>query len=359
MIIKFNKNILSQLLVSISVVILTSLFCSFFTDIIGYRFVALILMLVVSVLAMLFEMVPVLLASILSALIWNFFFISPKYTFEIKANEDMVLFLMYFVITVINAILSTKIKQFEKAARAKEEKEATIRLYNTLFNSLSHELRTPIATIIGSVDTLSENEGNVKEENQKELLKEIEKAAFRLNRQVENLLNMSRLEAGSFSLRPDWCDINELIHTILASCREELLEHPILFEDKELPLFKLDALLLEQALQNIIINAAQYSPKGSPITINIKKANNICYIIIRDKGPGFAVDDLDKAFDKFYRPGQSKPGGLGLGLSIAKGFVEAQRGVIELNNVDNSGAQFTVKIPAETLYIKDLNNEQS
>jgi two-component system sensor histidine kinase KdpD len=349
--------IFRQYIISISVVVLTSLLCSFFTEIIGYRFVALILMLAVSVLAMLFEMLPVLLASVLSALIWNFFFISPKYTFEIKASEDLVLFLMYFIITVVNSLLSTKIKQFEKTARAKEEKEATIRLYNTLFNSLSHELRTPIATIIGSVDTLSENDGNIKEETQKELFKEIEKAAFRLNQQVENLLNMSRLETGTLSLRPDWCDINELIYNLLDSCREELSEHPVFFETKDMPLFKLDAGLLDQALQNILLNAAQYCPPGSPIYINIEKENNICCIIIEDNGPGFETDDLGKAFDKFFRPGKSKPGGLGLGLSIAKGFIEAHGGTIELKNGEKGGAKFIVKVPAEKIYIKDLQNE--
>ncbi len=347
----------SQYLVSLTVISLTACICSFFTDTIGYHFVALMLLLAVSVLAMFFDMVPVLLASVISALIWNFFFISPKFTFQIKSSEDTVFFLMYFLIAVINAVLTTKIKKYEKEVRAKEEKEATIKLYNTLFNSLSHELRTPIATIIGSVDTLSENESNINELNKKELLKGIEKAALRLNRQVENLLNMSRLETGNFSLRPDWCDINEVVFGILNNCKEELAEHPVFFESKDLPLFKLDAGLLEQALQNVLLNAAQYSPPGSPISIKIFRELNICYIQIRDKGPGFDYADIEKVFDKFYRTGESKPGGLGLGLSIAKGFVEAHGGIIGLSKPEGGGAEFIFKIPAEILFSHDLEYE--
>ena len=150
---------------------------------------------VVSVLAMLFDILPVLITAILSALVWNYFFIPPIGTFHIGKPEDVLIFLMYFVIAMINTVLTFKIRQFEKKARDKEEKENTIRLYDTLLNSLSHELRTPISAIIGSVDTLEENNKRLSEENRKLLISEIKIAGLRLNRQVENLLSISRLEA--------------------------------------------------------------------------------------------------------------------------------------------------------------------
>ncbi|MFA9215329.1 MAG: DUF4118 domain-containing protein, partial [Candidatus Methylacidiphilales bacterium] len=162
-----------------SVVLLTSIACFFSLYFIGYKTVALILLMTVSVLAMLFDILPVLIAAILSALVWNFFFIPPILTFHINNTEDLLMFLLYFVIALLNAVLTFKIKKEEKRARDKEEKEKTIVLYNTLLNSLSHELKTPISTIIGAVDTLKENKENISNQNQIELLNQIDIASIR------------------------------------------------------------------------------------------------------------------------------------------------------------------------------------
>src|SRR5207249_1976604 len=142
------------------------------------------------------------------------FFIPPRYTFQIGSTEDVLMLLMYFFIALINAVLTNKIRQIEKEAHQKEEKEHTIRLYNTLINSLSHELRTPIATILGASDSLLQNNSRLTEKNRKQLIKEIATASLRLNLQVENLLNMSRLESGFIKPKWDWCDINELVYSV-------------------------------------------------------------------------------------------------------------------------------------------------
>ncbi|NTW32317.1 MAG: DUF4118 domain-containing protein, partial [Bacteroidetes bacterium] len=119
-------------------IVAVSIACFFTADFIGYKVVALLLLVVVSLLAMVFDILPVLLAALLSALIWNFFFIPPLFTFHIADTEDALMFLMYFVIALVNAVLTFKIREAEKKARDKEEKENTIKLYNTLLNSLSH-----------------------------------------------------------------------------------------------------------------------------------------------------------------------------------------------------------------------------
>ena len=136
---------------------IVSIACFLFVDLVGYRVVALVLLVTVSLLAMLFEISPVLIAAVLSALIWNFFFIPPIFTFHVDHAEDLLMFLMYFLVAMVNAVLTFKIREAETIARDKEEKENALRHYNVLLNSLSHELRTPIATIIGAVDTLKEN----------------------------------------------------------------------------------------------------------------------------------------------------------------------------------------------------------
>ncbi|HET7116008.1 MAG TPA: DUF4118 domain-containing protein, partial [Hanamia sp.] len=205
----------TQYFLSALLVLAVSLICFAFKNFVDYKVVALILLMTVSVVAMLFEILPVLLAAVLSAVIWNFFFIPPLFTFNIGNTEDALMFLLYFVIALVNAVLTFKIREAEKKARDKEEKEKELKLYNTLLNSLSHELRTPIATILGSVDMLKESKEKLSVTNQTELLNEIAIAGNRLNRQVENILNMSRLESGMLKPKSDWTDMNELINSVM------------------------------------------------------------------------------------------------------------------------------------------------
>ena len=312
----------------------------------------------VSIIAMLFDILPVLLTALLSGLILNFFFIQPLFTFHITNTEDVLLFLIYIIIALVNAVLTFKIRDTENKARDKEEKEKTIKLYNTLLNSLSHELRTPIATIIGAIDTLKENKNKLSETNQTELLEEIDKASIRLNRQVENLLNMSRLETGILKINQDWCDLNELIYTVIQKITSIKNSHIISFiPNEKLPLFKLDAGLIEEVIQNLVTNALLYTPKNTIIKIDASHESDNCVFSVFDNGNGFPENEIQFAFDKFYRVPNTKTGGSGLGLSIVKGFVEAHNGTIKLKNNTNSGANFTITIPTETSYLNSLKNE--
>ncbi|MGS2764983.1 ATP-binding protein [Sinomicrobium sp. M5D2P9] len=353
---KYNPA--SQYAISVFLIILTSIIAFFSVDFIGYRVVALVLLLVVSLLAMLFDIFPVLITAFLSALIWNFFFIPPTFTFHIGTPEDALMFLMYFVIALINAVLTFKIREYERKARDEEEREKSIRLYNTLLNSLSHELRTPISAIIGAIDTIKDNGGKLSHGNKTELYSEIEIAAFRLNRQVENLLSMSRLEAGILKPNPDWCDTNELVFKVIQSNKEDAREHYIEFTpDENLPLFKMDSGLTAQVLHNVLHNALQHTPGGTTIQIKVENTGDQCRITISDNGPGFPEDEIGLVFDKFYRLSHSATGGTGLGLSIAKGFTEALDGRIQLENQQEGGAIFTIDIPSETSFLNPLEDE--
>lgn len=347
-----------QFLVSIGLVLFISVICFFLTDFLGHRVVALLLLLAVSVLAMLFEIVPVLVAAILSALVWNYFFIPPTFTFHIDNAEDLLMFLMYFVVALVNAVLTFKIKKQEKIVREKQKKENLIKLYNTLLNSLSHELRTPISTIIGASDILRDGQAQISSNQQEKLVSEISSAGLRLNNQVDNLLNMSRLESGILNLKKDWCNINELIFSLLRNVEEIKTSHKIVFMPNEaLPFFKIDETLLYQALYNIVHNAILYTPEDSSVFITLSFENENCSIQIADTGPGFPESEIAMVFDKFYRLPNSKAGGTGLGLSIAKGFIQAHNGEIYLKNRQQGGAEFTILIPAETSFINHLKNE--
>ncbi len=320
--------------------------------------VAFLLLVALSLLALFFDILPILIAALLSTLIWNYFFIPPRFTFHVHAAEDFFLLIMYFIIAMVHAVLTYKIRQIQKEARKKEAKANTLKLYNTLLNSLSHELRTPIATIIGASDNLLMNATKLTEENKTNLLSEISLASLRLNQQVENLLNMSRLESGFMQPKKDWCDVNELIYASIKRVEDYSKDHFIDVKVKEnLPLFKLDGGLVEQVLYNLINNAVIYTPPNSKIMIKADYIGNNCIITVEDNGKGFPPEEREKVFEKFYRLKYSKTGGTGLGLSIAKGFVEAHNGTIILEAGNSGGAKFTINIPAETSSLNDLKNE--
>ena len=348
---------LTQSIISVLSILLISLVCFYTVNFIGYQVIALILLLAVSILAMLFDITPVVIAAILSAVIWNFFFIPPIFTFHIAKSEDAFLFLMYFVIALVNATLTYKIRETEKKVRDKEEKENTIKLYNTLLNSLSHELKTPIAAIIGAADTLK-GDTIINEKSKSELITQIGIAGIRLNKEVENLLSISRLESGILKLNKDWCDLNDLVNIVINKLDDDLKGHYLDFEPNEnMPLIKIDSVLIQNVLFNLVHNAIQYTSVGTKINIRFYMENDACKISIKDNGQGFPKAEQSKVFNMFYRLNQNKTGGSGLGLSIAKGFVEAHKGTIELLSEEGMGAEFIITLPVETSYLNKINNE--
>jgi two-component system sensor histidine kinase KdpD len=220
------------------------------------------------------------------------------------------------------------------------------KLYKTLFNSISHELRIPVATIMGASDSLLTSQHP--QEIQKELSNEIFKASKRLNRLIENLLNMSRLESGRITPRLDWCDIHDLINKVTETLQEELKPfqlHIVIPDD--MPFVKIDFGLMEQVLYNLIYNATQYASSSTNLRVKAFYDNGIMTLQVMDRGPGFPAREISLIFNKFYRVEGSKAGGTGLGLSIAKGFTEAHKGTITVENRENGGAKFTIKIPTD------------
>jgi len=348
---RINKK--QQYLFSFLLILAVSGICYGIAAFLGYRVVAFILLLAVSLIAILFDIFPVPFSAILSAFIWNFFFIPPRFTFHVRATEDVILLIMYFVIALINAALTYKIRQVEKASRKKEEKENTLKLYDTLLHSLSHELRTPISTIIAATDNLQSINDNLTSDNKKQLVAEISKASFRLNQQVENLLNMSRLESGFIKPKRDWCDINDLVYSVVKKIEEhKITQRVIINVNPNIPLVRTDKMMLEQIIYNLLNNACLYTKNGSIINISAINHADILQLIIEDNGEGFPEAEIENVFDKFYRLKDSKAGGTGLGLSIVKGFTEALKGNIGLRNKLTGGARFTIEIPCETSYFK-------
>lgn len=487
----FTSNLRQYFTASV-IVMLTAVICFLIKEFIGYQVVSFALLFVVSTLAFFYGTGPILLSATLSAMIWDFFFIPPPYTFHVDKPEDMLMLIMFFIIALLSGVLTSRIKRQEMKIRVREERTNALyqltrelstangidevvaiaknginkyfnlnscillknndnqfdqqiqtdktfslskndmsvaawtfqhtakagkhtdtlpsanytfyplkgnqmnlgviaiqqnvvftqgeeqfwdaiisqisgkfereylrnmakqayllnesdKLYKTLFNSISHELRIPVATIMGASDSLITTEHS--EEIRKELSNEIFKASKRLNRLIENLLNMSRLESGRISPRPDWCDIHDLINKVSESLHDELKPfslHVVIPE--EMPFVKIDFGLMEQVLYNLIYNSTQYASNSTNIRVKAFYDSGIMTLQVMDRGPGFPAKEISLIFNKFYRVEGSIAGGTGLGLSIAKGFTEAHNGTISVENRQNGGAKFTIRIPTE------------
>jgi two-component system sensor histidine kinase KdpD len=220
------------------------------------------------------------------------------------------------------------------------------KLYKTLFNSISHELRIPVATIMGASDTLLIQ--NYPEEIRRKLYSEISTASVRLNRLIENLLNMSRLESGRITPRLDWCDVHDLANKVADSLKQELQPFNLLVVvPEDMPLVHLDFGLIEQVLHNIVLNATQNASAETNIRIKFFFDHGFLTIQVMDRGTGFPANEISSVFNKFYRGKDARTVGTGLGLSIVKGFVEAHGGTVIAENRQNGGAIFTIKIPTE------------
>lgn len=234
-----------------------------------------------------------------------------------------------------------RLRDAERGAQLLAESE---RLGKTLLNSVSHELRTPLAVITAASGALKGAADLT--ELQARLVGEIEQAGARLNRLVRNLLDVARLESGRLQPQLDWCDPADLCRVSLTSAGVAAGGRPVhLAVPAGLPLVRTDFVLMEQALVNLLANAATHTPATAGITLSARVAGDALELSVADTGPGIPPADLGRIFDKFYRADAAHPGGTGLGLSIVKGFVEAVGGTVSVANRPTGGAVFTVRLP--------------
>ncbi|MHC1773497.1 MAG: ATP-binding protein [Flexilinea sp.] len=249
--------------------------------------------------------------------------------------------------------LAVERANFVDAATRQEMMKNTEKLQTALLNSISHELRTPLASITGVLTTLSESEKAKQELNKLdpatriELLESATDQAKQLNRLVENLLNTTRLEAGSVHLDLEYCDMEDLIGAVLQQFKTRLDNHPMKLEiPGHLPLITCDPVLISQVINNLLDNACKYSPPGSSITIGAVSKPDAIEVFIRNSGSVLAEDELEKIFSKFYRSSRhNKTTGTGLGLSICKGIVEAHGGWIKAYYEQEHNLTFCFSLP--------------
>ena len=321
--------------------------CWLLTPVTGYGAISLIFLLGVLLAGMVLSRGPVLLVAALSALSWNFLFIPPLFTLHIDKVEDALTFATYFIIAITVGSLTAQLKEREHLAAQVQLARESERLRKTLLDCVSHELKTPLAAIGAASQELVRAAPNVQDaETLKQLAREIHDGSRRLNRVVNNLLDMNRLESGVIRPKQEWCDVRELLQSAVEIERESINGREVKLDVPEnIPLALLDHTLIEQAVAKLLANVGSHTPSRQPIEVDAEYKNDELSISVTDRGPGLPPELVERLFEKFYRGDGRKTGGLGLGLSIARGFVEAHGGQLTAANRDGGGARFTIRLP--------------
>ena len=258
---------------------------------------------------------------------------------------------MHLVEALINqAAVAMERVQLAEAAQEADLQVESERLRNVLLSAISHDFRTPLATIIGSASTLRDSVAPLDDTKRRALLDMLLHEAERMNRLVGNLLDLTRFSDGRIELKRDWIAVDELIGAVLTRLSDLLAGHPVSLQlPPDLPLVSGDEVMLEQVLSNLLENAARHTPAGTSIEISAAPITGFLEVRVRDHGAGFPAGEEARVFEKFHqaRP-ESAQSGFGLGLAICKAIVEAHGGAISARNAAGGGAEirFTLPLPA-------------
>ena len=347
-----------QYLIAVSGVILLTCACWVLTPFTGYGGISLIFLLGVLLAGMVLSRGPVLLVAALSALSWNFLFIPPRFTFHIAKLEDALTFATYFIVALTVGSLAAQLKAREHLAAQVQLAKDSERLRKTLLECVSHELKTPLAAIGAASQELLRLKGGPGNGILITLADEIHDGSMRLNRVVNNLLDMNRLESGVVQPKCEWCDVRELIQSSIEIERDSLQGRDLRLDiPGNIPLVLIDHTLIEQAVSKLLANAGTHTPQKLPVEIDAEYKNGYLFISVSDRGPGLGPEASERLFEKFFRGDGHKPGGLGLGLSIARGFVEAHGGRLSAENRDGGGARFRIELPVRTTTVNEIESE--
>jgi two-component system sensor histidine kinase KdpD len=236
----------------------------------------------------------------------------------------------------------------ERAELARKAAAEGVR--NSLLSAISHDLRTPLAVLVGASSSLIESSESLSGDARRELATTIHEEAQRMTVLVNNLLDMARLESGAATLARQWSSLEELVGSVLNRLKATLAGHPVQVKlQLDLPLVSVDPVLIEQVLANLLENAAKYTPAGTPIDIDAHARPDGIVVEVADRGPGFPAGDESRLFDKFYRvKTEAAQSGVGLGLAICKAIIVAHGGTITADNRTGGGALFRFVLPAGT-----------
>ena len=287
----------------------------------------------------------------------NYFFLPPVGTLAIAEPQNWVALFVFLAVSLIASNLSAAARErtalaVERAELLEERKNAEMarkseQLKSALLASLGHDLRTPLTAIRVAASNLQASwlADSDRREQSDLILAEVE----RLNRLFQNILEMARIEAGAVSAEVRWVFPSEIFDAARNQVEHTLRQHRVELATDSDRLVRLDPRLTASALAHLLENAAQYTPAGSTITVTMATSSDGLSVKVRDRGPGIAPADVDHLFEKFYRGADARRvSGTGMGLSIARGMIGAERGRIWVENCPDGGAEFTIAVPADS-----------
>jgi two-component system sensor histidine kinase KdpD len=241
-------------------------------------------------------------------------------------------------------------ERLRQAANEAELLRRTDEVRAALLSSVSHDLRTPLASIKASAGSLLQHDVPWSDTDREAFAAAIDREADRLDRLVRNLLDMSRIEGGALHPRREWYDLAELIREVVARLTPLLADRPLhLSLPDGAPPIQIDYLMIDQVLTNLLENAAKHTPPGTPIEVEVENRDSELRVSVVDHGPGIPRAAAGRVFDKFQRLGDSRSGGSGLGLAVSRGFVEAHGGRLWLDETPSGGATFRFSLPLQEL----------
>jgi K+-sensing histidine kinase KdpD len=339
---------------------------------------------------------PAVLASLMGAACFNFFFLPPVGTFHIADPENWIALLAFLATAITAGQLSSRAKlradeataarqeierlyhelqdTFEQSSQAKALKQSE-RLKSALLDAVTHDLRTPLTSIKASVTTLlddqrlrndGEDAARLGGEGRQEMLEVIDEEADRLDRFIEDLMALARIEAGEIQLRREWGSLEEIVTAAMERASPLTRKHRIESRlHNELPSVRVDERAMAEVIYVLLENAAKYSPEGSVIRLSAQPTQQgMVRLAIEDQGPGIPAESRERVFDKFFRAMRDgdvsgrKPG-TGMGLAIAKGIVEAHGGRIWIENAnDSTGTRVIVLLPTGDVEDNGENRNQ-
>lgn len=304
-------------------------------------------LLVVVLTAFYFGRGPSTLSAVLGVLAFDFFFVPPYFTFAVADSQYLLTFAVMLLVGILISNLAISVRrQARLAADARMSAEAE-RLRNSLLAAISHDLRTPLAAIVGASSSLVEEEGALSSDTRRALGRDILESSRRMSELMDKVLDMARLQSGAVVLKREWYPLEEIVGAALAQLKARLREHRVGVElPADLPWVSADARLLEQVLLNLIENAVKYSPAGTLILIKAMSTGDSISVEVADQGPGLPSGTEERVFEKFYQvQPEHAAAGAGLGLAICRIIVEAHGGTIRAANRPEGGASFVFALP--------------
>jgi two-component system sensor histidine kinase KdpD len=292
---------------------------------------------------------PSVLASLLAVGAFDFFFVPPRFSFEVADAQYTVTFAVMLIVGLVVSQLTTRLRQQAQVTAEAQLHVENERLRNSLLAAISHELRTPLAAIIGASSSLAEEDARLDAESKRSLGRDILEASRRMHELMNKVLEMARLQSGRIELKMEWYPLEEIIGSVLLRLRDRLVEHPVSVElPATAPWIWADGSLIEQVLANLIENAVKYTVAGTPIHVRARPVGDALEAEVADEGPGLPTGTEEQVFEKFYQAKrEGAGGGVGLGLSICRIIVEAHGGSIRAVSAPQGGARFIFSLPVK------------